>query len=433
MLRNILTSWWNKLVSIFSKKSDTSLPVSNDAFHKGLEASMRKLMNEFTPDIPDEKMPQLILTNVLFTGNRVFGPEGERDGKNGSRNRQVTAKARAHAALVSTHITSITKGKIQAYQSELDTIKNSQPGLKEKSRKAEKQYKRAQKAMMRKPWNYSVVACILFFLFFALAFVADIPLTINLVGHLNIGHTDVNDPDISFWKKLEDLDLLFFSLGICSLGAMIKHVYDEYLNYRTGSLVAEFARMKKKYPDRTGLIKTGHYLKMFFKLGITAFIIYTLYNLAQFRNAFTVITSQDPAVRNYTLWSFLGITILLPLVSGVCLSLALYMLGNIRHQRRLHKRTEEYAAAIQRSQISIPALEKKITSLRVFEADWSQNIQPGGPQTSDHVSNIAMHFIAAYNQAYKYAFLDHHRDDEYTIMQQLRSEEIFDHFHPSIN
>jgi hypothetical protein len=125
------------------------------------------------------------------------------------------------------------------------------------------------------------------------------------------------------------------------------------------------------------------------------------------------------------LMSFLGVTILIPVISGICLSLCLNIANNMKCLTLFDKRKNTCKTDLDNCREVIKVLSTKRANLVEFERHWQVNIENSATK-KDKISTIAQQFAEAYSQAYKSGFLRYNGKDLFKMGELLQNGALFE-------
>lgn len=275
----------------------------------------------------------------MTASNRQLFNMGKRDGAAGIRT-DIGNIARCTARLMFQQLFVLVKGRLGALDAQLQSEKNIME-VEEKLYRNEQAYHDYITYQYRFfPRNYSFLLAGIYFVVAFLLIVADLPLALKLIQK----GFDIEGPGFGdlfvqgeFWSTLAaNWETGITALGIALCTVYIKIFYDEYVGTPYGNKLMS----NKKFIDENGFQHDDEEMsrqvsqeskgKFAVKVLLVTATIVCIVILALFRNE-TNTPDQGPP-KMYAMMAFLAITILFPVIGGVCLS---YSLNNLQNRLRL--------------------------------------------------------------------------------------------------
>lgn len=340
--------------------------------------------------VEPEKLTEAINGFQMYEITNMRG-EGYRDGLNGVQNKSIRIAANAKAKTNFGQIKSVVKGNcarltaqiksrndtINSYKEEIAFEKKFNDRLTEVYRTAHRHFS--------KPigWFYIVMGLAMM--------IADLPISLGISTDFT-GLIIESEKENSFGNLITKPDSIMFALGITFLGIYFKIMYDDYMN-------EGIIRRKSKQKENEGQIVSRHTVRRAIQFAIKVLIlgclIYFLYSVGTIRN----LNMLDPEEAltdkelKYKLLSFVGSTILLPLISGIALSVGMGILSNIRSYKNSTETLAGLRAKIEQEYSVIFDCEAANEALLKFEAEWN---------THNPEQEMAAQLESAYLQGYKH-------------------------------
>lgn len=382
-----------------------------------VKETLDRYLETINLDTTDDRLVNVVNGHIIYTAG-LFQARGLADGKIGSRDYHIRHTAVMYARHVKGLIQSRVSGRIRGLNTSLQARAKEEATSSETLDAETNKYEEFLNYSRREHRQFSWALFGLYAVFAAVLLVADLPLSLNLVGYMNIGYSKPSD---DFWSKLHDTDLMLFSLGVCFCTVFVKALYDEYINTRLGNTAIGIRQVEERHQLGLPLLRAEYYVKLFLKLLLFTALLVTLYNLGKFRNAFSGVNAGhayavDHSITTTTLIAFIGVSVVVPTISGVCLSLCLSILSNILTLKSMKKRVRKLSARLTSVQKEKEGLESLKGELEVFLEDWS---------TAEKTELTANMLAASYDQAYKSGFLLNGGSNLATMATQFQREQAY--------
>lgn len=435
-----LARFWQSLTRFFKKTAldSPSKPEADEAARQEsrlhqIRESWHEFVNknlEFPSD--DNKLLNSITAHIFFARNQ-FQRIGQQDGRIPSRDYSILNLTTNQATLLADHVCSKLEERIVAADEKiaaLSTVQQQQSATwqvwQEFQDEMTTYYHRHYQAFSLTTAAFSI--CFGFILM-----VADIPLSLALVGNFDVG-TDHSDGDI--WDKLADLELITFSLGIAFSTVYIKILYDEYISNRLGTY-SNLDSMPARVPTNPAggahtqpvsllSIKNEFRVKLVIKLLILAALLAMLVYLGWYRNMYSYFgeaqayptTPPKPTfavdwVVHVRLVSFVLVTVVIPVVSGVSLSTGFAIL----HNCRILRRSGDKVAVLERG---LQTLNNELVTHRAKRQEFAIALSKW--QDPKKIDLIAREFVAFYEQGFNHTFRELYGNDLFKQVTIARNE-----------
>jgi hypothetical protein len=407
-----------------SEPSATQPEKINDEIERSTELFAKDLILDLEQD-----NIQVNINSHIDNDVKIYRRYGEIDGTNGSRDYNIDTIALSHAAHLAESIVSKITGKLAGLSRQVaDKTKDTET--------AEQDYKDAKSIhedavdfSQREPKNFNVPTALLYLFFSIILLLADIPVSLSLVGYLNVGSTG---GAAELMAKLRDLELLLFACGIAFSAVYIKILYDEYINTRLGTPLFNIRRVPAPDPGKVKTIKLEYFIKLSVKLLILFGLFYMLINLGHFRNGYSSVPgnlaevqAREPGILDYRFGSFMGITIMVPTIAGICLSLGFTIFTNRSFRRRSGRIMKKHFKTLETDRDLLQKLMIRQGQLNVYLKEWGQ---------IDHKKSLlSSQFAGGYEQAYKRAYKKIYGYDFYNLVEEFQREAMFKNIKKSIN
>jgi hypothetical protein len=286
----------------------------------------------------DDVVVKLGVHKRISASHKYMYEMGRRDGSLGVR-LDITDIARATAQSMFRHIFVILKGKLGSLGAQLKSEEEIM-NVEEKSYKREQAYYDYMKYQYRFfPRNYSFLLFIIYLVVAIALVLADMPLALKLIQKgFDIegpGFGELFEPG-KFWSTIAaNWETAITAVGIALCTVYIKIYYDEFVGTPYANRLMSF----KKFLEENGIelheetqrkINREAVIKTVIKTLLVLITIVCIVVLARFR--YQTSAQEGSPMTPLTGWAFLGITLLFPLIGGVCLS---YALNNLQNRVRL--------------------------------------------------------------------------------------------------
>jgi hypothetical protein len=346
-------------------------------------------------------------------------------GTAGTRDFHIRSITDAHATLITDRVISVLSAQSESHAFINEEKKKDLALAQGKQKKISQSARQIEERSVEDGKQFNLFNAYIY-LFSGLAMIlADIAVSVNLVAFFGVGHPKDNS---NFLQKLGDMELLFFSLGIALCTVFIKIVYDEYINNKLGQTQLEFLELQNQETAINGKRLRWEYgIKLAVKFLILAGLLFLLYYLARYRTYFTIDKefkqfahmgknqdiSQLPAVM---LKSFIGITLIIPVISGIALSGALKIFANRASRRRVRKLEKTVDKQIDALEQELQALIFKQKQIEKYQQEWGEK--------SVKVSLVSDFFAYYYDQGFRQGYRVAHGNDLYKLVEEYRNEII---------
>lgn len=417
---------WLSLLRNFKRypsKSDTpteTILIPEDDFErrkKEMDEFLKHYFSVLDMDVPDDKLTTSIVSRISVTTD-LFNIRGRHDGCIGSKDYDISKIAIVSAQQVGQHILSRVNGTLhgltESLKARVARMKIVSDDYSQQKRNCDEYIEYSQ----RDHKNFSLVMCIVYLVFFLALLIADLPVSLNLVGNMDIGSTP---SDASFWEKMQDPELLLFSLGICFSTILIKSLYDEYINTRLGSRLIKFQNLEKSYGINKRALTIEYYSKLAIRLIALFGLLVMLYYMGRFRTAYVDLSEEaikaDPSIRHVTLMSFISVTLIVPVIGGICLSHCLAILSNRRTLRNIKEEKARLQKEVEALDNEIVQIMTRKGELEIYQKEWEQESK---------IHQTAEMFGASYEQSYKASFLKHCGKHLFNIASQFQKNQAYD-------
>lgn len=382
---------------------------TKDAILKKLE----DFKNKTSLDVEDDKLTDAINTFLLYEEDKMT-LEGFSDGGIGVRNKKISGIVTSRASYIVEHAKTITSGRVKGLENEMSILKAT---ISERKNEYEKQkvfYDKLLDIRRHSSRNFSIPMGILYIVFGICMMGADFPISVGIAEHF----IDVNRSIAvgSFLTRVKNLDILLFSLGITFLSIYFKIFYDEFIN-------KDIIKRETEEP----LWNFGIIIRLLVKLGILCILIYTLITLGNIRNALNTssIEPQHPLfvtskqVFDFRGISFIATTVLLPLISGICLSVGIGFITNSHNCSRVKKSCNRLTGKLEMHYTDLRSLERKHALLVNIKDEWLNEIEKK--------NCIELQLTSAYDRGYRWGHKLRYGFDLFNNANALYIAELTNH------
>jgi hypothetical protein len=436
----------------FSQKKPVKPKVSPTGTQSDVDDKIKTLEKEFQNRLDtiqgiSQNDETLIFTinNHIFAFGEVYRSIGFYYGDVGTRDYQILSSTTTHAQ----RITSLVRAKVQGRIDALDASARIQD-LKQEDQKSlcennAKFLLEIEEEEREDDKSFNSVQGWMYVLFGFIMILSDITVSLNLVNFFGIG--DNNNSGTGLWNKVKDLELLFFSLGIAFCTVYVKILYDDYVNSKIGSGFILRKKFIEKGMTETAL-KWESGFKGVIKVVILCGLLWFLFSLAQFRafhtkNDIIAVHSSSTSASDgditgpvtginkapdllenqkaneqdrYLLYSFIGISLMIPLISGISLSVGFRIFQRRRMLNKAQKMLEESERALKNIHSDLEDLNSRKAEFGTFYKEW----EPADIKTQ----NIATFFANSYSQGFRDGYRKKFGNDLYVLVEDFRNEYV---------
>lgn len=348
--------------------------------------------------------------------NRIsenYEKKGFEDGKRNVRDNQIQLSAESLATEIHQHILAYLLKKKTQLETQREQISQKRNNTIEKYKNCERTYQKLQEKESSEQGSkkFNAVSEVMYLFFGVMLLVADIPLSMNIVDSFRIVQTE----DLQFWDKFWTPDIILFALGISFCAIYVKTLFDEYILSPDGHWFDQitddtsFRHKSRLYAERI--------LKLLVKLSVLTIIVVMLFHVGNVRAELVENNKNKESVRI----GFFLISIIIPIVSGVCLSLGASIFKNINTLKKLRIRTGELEEEILKLSNELSIINGRHEYYQSPSKFWEEKTKK--------IENLRNLFVSRYIVGYKqaqqvYFGLDIIKEIEHLYLDQIHLKKI---------
>ncbi|HVW15479.1 MAG TPA: hypothetical protein VHB54_16725 [Mucilaginibacter sp.] len=364
-----------------------------------------------------------IQLHIIAYGN-YYANLGNYHGRSGARDFHIIETATTHATLITDRVLSGLSGHIEALRFMSREKNESLQIIKANHKKNENEMQEQISLSMNDSKQFNWVNAAIYVVAGLAMILADIAVSLNLVAFFGIGHPKANS---SFFDKVFDLELFFFSMGIALCTIFIKIFYDEYINSKLGFVQLQIRQLVSNGAVENDL-KKEIWIKLTVKFIILVGLIWLLYYLAIYRTYFTAFQSEYSTIIrmqakgqindivSVMLKSFIGITVIIPVISGISLSMGLKIFANIAAYKMAERNLKASNENCSLVEAQLQQLTYNLKHLEQYLNEWENKVEKVKLESSFFVQN--------YNQGFRVSYRNNHGNDLYKLIEEYRNEVI---------
>ncbi|MFN0190229.1 MAG: hypothetical protein ACKVQV_16140 [Bacteroidia bacterium] len=464
----------NSISSLFSGRSKT--PPNKDPNPSTNNSSQQEEKDSSTPpefkdiNIQIEETEMLLAPGMdKFIRERglTFWKMGFMDGVNGIQSEAVDNIAKGHAVTLVEFVRASSQGKIKAYKSDMIVKKSIMNDEEDRYRDAQRHLDEMTHMYHKHPRSFSWILFWLYFGFAIFLIVADVPLAKSLT-------------EKGFDLEVGSLGSWLLTLGVAFCAVYIKIYYDDYVATSIGHFTSQFKKIpgvigdkerqsgdenddedpqhaaksekggfsskseeeeyEKRKRNEVLAAKAEYWMKFCIKTLILYLTLRTIWILGAFRyqnisnperdiimeyvNWVVQKMGKNPAevtleAFSTTLLAFRMITLIFPIVGGVCLSLAMTNLQNLKRHPKAKTNFDLH------QQLYLKALEnynnasKKYQDFKGIADRWNDK-----DEDDQHVKDFQKVFMSYYNHGHENGIVEPDlkdtKSDLYAQVEKMR-------------
>lgn len=435
-----LKKFFDRLITAFSKdaepNSDTTqtLPAKvPDFFAEAFPANEASMAEEKTH----------FRALLLKLGN-IFWKNGWEDGRISQKKIPINEIAHANAVFLQDEIKSAYTGRLSQLETE-NKLKEKIYRSADADYEASDNYHKSLIEEYRKnPRKFSRGVALIYLAIAVLLTFADIPLALKLTQtgfDLDLGENfriqQLIENPWEVFKENWEVFILAFGVALCTIA--IKIFYDEFIEKPLEHTIKEFKKFKSEFePEELQKIKWSHWGRLIFKAFVLVLTVTTVVMLGKFRfetiehqnrleeaaaraagandqvsDLLIPLTKDDPATvtslqdstvagaeatrKDITQWTFILITIMFPLIGGICASLGLNYWGNARELKMAQNHRKS-------SQIAFLAASKELEEADKKKSNWNGALK--WCESGDFVNSVQKLLLNQYDHGYQRGLLE---------------------------
>lgn len=373
--------------------------------YEDFEENLKRLGEELA--IPE-------LQDNFRANKRFFLESGCRDGAIGADGSDITAIAETHAQNLFDQANVIIKSKLAALETELEAAERIKKRDEENDKEQHAYYNYLQHGYRYFPRTFSLSLGVIYFISFLVLLLADIPLALRLIiDGFNL-HSDDKLPELFTGNTMEIIksnwEVFTTAIGIAMCTVYIKIFYDEFIGTPYGNKYLSKSKflevsLKGHHPgpagsaeDNRALIDKENKRKQLWKYFIAAITVAALIALALFRiHTISLYVIDDktfetvlPQVPNG--WqrdaAVIAITLLFPIISGICLSLSLTSFQNASRYRKTGNDCTESSNRFIESLKRYTEIKREFENLSTELKNWNSD----NKLLENHIHLLVAHY-----------------------------------------
>lgn len=421
---NGIGNFFRRIGSAFRRRSSMppeTIPAPEPISNNGNSLDDDAFFREYSDRIEahDDIIVSLGLHSRVNAGHKYMYEMGRRDGSLGVKLKNLFEIARAIVVEMVRHIHVRLKGALASAEAEMDTRMKVKDYDEQSNLRHQAYNDYIQYQYRFFPRYYSFKLGLFYLLITVILLSADLTLALGLVrkGFSLSGKGDFRFLFAGdFWTIIkENWDTLLTAIGITVCTVFIKIYYDEFIGTPYANKLMTFRKFieendLKHHPDENlaAEIKNESRNKRIWKTILAIFTVLCLIVLAIFR----METAAYSHTFRITFWSgaaFVAITLLFPIIGGICMSVSFTNIQNYLRMKRAAKRADRFRNKY------LKAVEKFTVAKKKFEDLRAADEKMGDEQrlTEEYIG----HLVAFYERGYSIGTM---QPDKY-----LKGEDFF--------
>ncbi|MEL6672266.1 MAG: hypothetical protein AAFR61_08730 [Bacteroidota bacterium] len=398
---------WDRMRNLFrSQKTEAESVPPPEPTEQGptiaVETVKLTLSEAFETEKRIEEHGEFDLMAIEFVINKFgeyFEKKGKHEGAIGLPRKTIINVAETHVRLIQDYVKTQYKGKLERLKVKAETAKEI---MKVARSKFDHQNDFLEQGFYN-PRKYSILLALLYLFFAFCLIVADIPLALKLTQegfNLNLATNAAGDISQLIYNPLlvfaENWEVFILAMGIAFCTIYIKILYDEYLGTPLSRTLIDFRKIEgmkqeevEAYRDK---LERASLLRTRVKLMVLGTLLLTILCLGIFRYF------NDPDIVNggdiksiITGITFILITLIFPIIGGICFSLGLENLQNYTRKLSYQYTAKRVEKRYQTAQETCVNINEQINQVQEY-LTWV-----AGKEFFEHYTNF---FLASYDQGY---------------------------------
>ena len=372
--------------------------ISNSIAEMGTFAELKSLSR-------DKSQLSKEITEMIRENGINFRRTGHYDGAIGRKFGSIRDLAVVSINMIKDHVQTSFRGKKDAYETEMKVREEIHKKAKEIYNTQFESYKKLKNYKDKFPKHHSILLFLLY-LFIALFLIfADVPLALNLTerGFDLKSSQDPNYVDFEITEFFRypmiviqnywEVFLISFGIALCTI--YIKILYDELIGNPSHTVVTRYKDIPNVEEDEVGEIKREDRRRRGIKLGILGLTLLTIVALGVFRfETLKNDPSNDIGNSFFTQLTFILITLLFPVIGGICFSISLSNVQNVMNlwsaSRKFKSKQRQYTKALE----EFNTAQQKFHDIQGYLKDWDEE----GVIAKNYVNFL----VAAYNHGFEW-------------------------------
>lgn len=395
---------------------------------KSLENNIDNLFFQKALSNEEQKLFEGIKESMLFNGRGLYAA-GLEDGKKEVPMAPTEDIAAMYVQFIKDHVKSVFNGKKLRLESE-KTLAKQVMEREQKASLSQDGYRDSLIDYFRKyPKQHSWMLFFFYLIIALFLILADVPLALELTkwGFQFESLSDSDNTEIIYLFQnpiqvfIANWEVFLLSFGIALCAIYVKIIYDELVGSPLQSIILKFKNIPGidyDNPDEIDKLKKEDKFRKRIKIAIFIITVITIIILGFFRfSAIKLNPASADIPQGFTSkLTFILITLLFPLIGGVCFSISLSNLQNIlrlngekRKSNRLHK---IYLKALR----NFSNKQEQHQDICGFIEDWNSSTSVD----SGYIRYLNACYVHGYNHGQMNVSESHKDDDLYDRTQRLR-------------
>ena len=364
---------------------------------------------------------------------QYFSTEGFKDGSLGKSQTGIKSLAEGNAQSLKNALIELVEVNIHRSEAQVEVSQQSVEKAEADFQGQKEYHERVDKEYKKDTSKFSFLLGSVYLLIAFVLILSDIPLALKLTQQGFDLDMDINHPVQALFERPWEVfqgnwEVFLLAIGIALCSVFVKIYYDEFVSRPIDKIVEEMNRLRglesKGDSDRALKVKSRRY---WIKTALLAFSMLNIATLGVFRfqtelqikkeervlqelpnetdfsfldeggETSEELTLPEPSWEHQltSLFAFIGITLLFPLIGGICASLGLNAIFNARALRLARRTLCKAESELELAQDSLKESKGEI-------ARW--NSKQETLADPNYVSNLAKLLFGLYNKRYEEGF-----------------------------